>query len=189
MMAITIFYFGGYRATSSDVAAWANSVQKQNPQLSVTAYPYPTGASAGDPLAEWTQSREVAAKVAERAPAIIIGHSSGCAIANDVAEHALDLGAEFQLIALDGFCPSPRLLARSDTLCWSAKGPNGEHSLNYEALSGTRCFHVYEAKVAEPWPLHFSLVNLNVSDDYDEIADGYRNCMANLEVLNDTKTV
>ena len=44
----------------------------------------------------------------------VLRTSSGCAIANDVANVALDLGAKnFKLIALDGFRP---VIARNDRL-------------------------------------------------------------------------
>ena len=114
---------------------------------------------------------------------MIVGHSSGCAIANDVANAAFDLGGiNFKLVALDGFCPSPELLSLPGTAVWSAEC-NGARSPNYYALSPCKQFRVYNPKVTGQWPLHFSLINLNVSDQYDQITDGYRACEANTEVL------
>ena len=68
------------------------------------------------------------------------------------------------------------------TTVWSAEC-NGARSLNYDHLSCCQEFRVYHAEVAEQWPLHFSLVNLNVSDEYGELEHGYRKCEANVEVL------
>src|SRR5215813_4607267 len=85
-----------------------------------------------------------------------------CAIANDVANVALDLGAQnFKLIALDGFRPCPELLLLPGTTVWSAEC-NGARSLNYDDLRSCKKFRVYHAEVTEQWPLHFSLVNINV---------------------------
>jgi len=65
----------------------------------------------------------------------VLRTSSGCAIANDVANVALDLGAKnFKLIALDGFRPSQELLSLPETTVWSAEC-NGVRSLNYDHLS------------------------------------------------------
>src|SRR5690242_7002335 len=101
-----VYFFGGYRSTDADVQAWGRSVEAKVPGAPAVVYPYPPGASAGDPLAEWGRSQEIATEILERTNEqyIIVGHSSGCAIANDVANIALDLGAKnFKLIALDGF--------------------------------------------------------------------------------------
>src|SRR6516165_8726320 len=57
--------------------------------------------------------------------------------------------------------------------------------LNYNALqekAGDR-FRIHETDVEMTWPLHFSLVNLAVDDEFDSITEGYRNCDANLAVL------
>ena len=180
-----VYFFGGYRSTVADVQAWGRSVEAKVPGATAVVYPYPPGASAGDPLAEWGCSQEIATEILARTneQCIIVGHSSGCAIANDVANIALDLGAKnFKLITLDGFRPSRELLSLPGTTVWSAEC-NGARSLNYDHLSCCQKFRVYHAEVSEQWPLHFSLVNLNVSDDYGELEHGYHNCEANLEVL------
>lgn len=182
---VYVYFFGGYRSTISDVDAWGKSLEAKVSGTTAIVFPYPPGASAGDPLAGWGYSQDVAMHIVARGnePCMIIGHSSGCAIANDVAKAALDLGAKnFSLISLDGFRPSPELLSLPGTTVWSAEC-NGARSLNYDALSSCKQFRVYNPKVIGQWPLHFSLVNLNVSDDYDQITDGYRACEANTEVL------
>ena len=180
-----VYFFGGYRSTVADVEAWGKSLEAKVPGARAIVFPYPHGASAHDPLAEWGCSQDIAMHILARTnqPCIIVGHSSGCAIANDVANVALDLGAKnFKLIALDGFRPSRELLSLPETTVWSAEC-NGVRSLNYDHLSSCQEFRVYYAEVTEQWPLHFSLVNVNVSDEYGDLEHGYRNCEANVEVL------
>jgi len=182
---IYVYFFGGYRSTVADVQAWGKSLEAKVRGATAIVFPYPPGASARDPLAEWGSSQDIAMHILARTnePSIIVGHSSGCAIANDVANVALDLGAKnFKLIALDGFRPSRELLSLPGTIVWSAEC-NGARSLNYDHLSSCQEFRVYHAEVTEQWPLHFSLVNLNVSDEYGELEHGYRKCEANVEVL------
>jgi hypothetical protein len=182
---VYVYFFGGYRSTVADVQAWGKSLEAKVPGATAIVFPYPAGASASDPLGEWGCSQDIATHILARTneSCIIVGHSSGCAIANDVANVALDLGARnFKLIALDGFRPSPELLSLPGTTVWSAEC-NGARSLNYDDLSFCKKFRVYHAEVTEQWPLHFSLVNINVSDEYGELEQGYRKCEANIEVL------
>jgi hypothetical protein len=115
---------------------------------------------------------------------MIVGHSSGCAIANDVASATRLKGRKFRLLALDGYCPGPHLLSLDGTEVWAAEC-RGVRSRNYESLkarAGKR-FKVHHADVIKAWPLHYSLVNLNVSDDWARITDGYHKIDSNLEVL------
>jgi len=179
-----IYFFGGYRATSNDVEAWRRSVMAQVPDMPVTVFSYPEGATAGAPLDHWHDSSKIAEQIkAEDTFAIIVGHSSGCAIANDVASHVLALGyANMKVIALDGFRPDDKLLELPGSVVWSAECI-GTRSLNYDALQGCPNFKVYKARVRQQWPLHFSLVNTNVSDSFASISEGYQMCAANLEVL------
>src|SRR5215468_10588402 len=110
---MVVHFFGGYRATRAQVDSWAASAKKKIPDLEVAAYPYPLYASAGSPLDEWDDTKEVVAGMAAKATAlhILVGHSSGCAIANDVAMEAYRQRLpNFKLIALDGFRPNQTLL-------------------------------------------------------------------------------
>jgi hypothetical protein len=114
---VYVYFFGGYRSTISDVDAWGKSLEAKVSGTTAIVFPCPPGASAGDPLAGYSQ--DVAMHIVARGnePCMIIGHSSGCAIADDVAKAALDLGAKnFSLISLDGFRPSPELLSCREQL-------------------------------------------------------------------------
>jgi len=177
-----LFYFGGYQSTRDNVMAWKKSLEGKC-DVEVVPFHYPDGASAGNPFSRWgdSQTDYVLSEMAEQGN-VLVGHSSGAAIANYVAGRAVRIGKQFRLISLDGQTPSTMLMALPDTLRWSAVGAGGERSLNYE---GDRPPHyqVFHAKVHKRWPLHFSLVNLNVSDDYSAIEQGYHNCDANHIVL------
>lgn len=195
---LQIYYFGGYAATEDNVRAWADSVYKKvspSQTLMVAPFPYPKNASAGNPLPQWEEqfggSRAMAKRIADAASLLesvtIIAHSSGCKIGNDVANELLNLGHDsFRLIALDGFCPAPKLLALEKTRVWSARNDDAEVvSLNFfscKEKAGSR-FKSFNTDQVERWPLHFSLVNLNADDDYPGITQGYHNCDANLTVL------
>jgi predicted alpha/beta hydrolase family esterase len=100
----TIYFFGGFRASKTDVSAWRTSLLQQKPDISVVATPYPHGASAGDPLAFWNNAELAATIATSHDDCFIVGHSSGCALANDLAERVLAAECDdFTLIALDGF--------------------------------------------------------------------------------------
>jgi hypothetical protein len=191
--ALKVYFFGGYLSTHDDVVSWKRSVELVS-GVSATVWHYPEGASAGDPLAVWDSSTAVARMMlAAGGPALVVSHSSGVCIANDVAMKARGLGfVDFSFVALDGGPVSGVLLGLSSTQLWSAVGGNGAHSLNYGAMrsyadhvgkSGAQ-FHIYWAGgVSMRWPIHFSLVNTNASDAASGITDGYRDCAANLTVL------
>jgi hypothetical protein len=155
----------------------------------VQVFPYPEGASAGNPLSVMQRHlNEIVHRVrAVQDDLVIVGHSSGCAIANAVASQCLTVSPSpnFRLVCLDGFVPSDVLLARASTRVWSARGPQGQKSLNYNTCKqrGGDKFREFKTTVSERWPLHFSLVNKAIDNDHDQITDGYRHCLANLEVL------
>jgi hypothetical protein len=48
-----VYFFGGYRSTVADVQAWGKSLEAKVPGATAIVFPYPHGASAHDPLAEW----------------------------------------------------------------------------------------------------------------------------------------
>lgn len=177
----TVYFFGGYRASQADVSAWRTSLLQQRPSLSVVVTPYPQGATAGDPLAFWDNADLAATIATTNDDCFIVGHSSGCALANNLAERVLAADFDdFTLIALDGFKPNSKLLARDRTTCWSAQFGYIK-SRNYAALQDAPRFQVYRpSQPAHNWALHFSLVNANARDGLvDSIPSGYEDCKAN----------
>lgn len=191
-MRAVVYFFGGYLSTLAEVEAWQRSAASQRPDLTFHIQPWPGGPS-GDPLTNWhTGSQRIAQIIADNKSTefYLVGHSSGCGIANDVARVANDLGAEnFNLIVLDGFRPSPALLGAigERTQCWSAEWYDAavgkeNYSLNYSLLKETPHFNIWRPQErATGWALHFSLINLKSNDaTVESIDDGYADCVANL---------
>jgi hypothetical protein len=177
-----VLFFGGYLSTHDDVESWRKSLMSKVPGIEAIVFHYPEMTPAGKPLLRWQQTQWAAEQIAGPGKCLIVGHSSGCLIANTVAAFAHSMGLSFKLIALDGFAPDDKLLALPETEVWGARCGK-KQSLNYKDHADLSCFKVYDAKVTKQWPLHFSLINLNASDEYDAITDGYHNCDANLTVL------
>ena len=187
-MDIAVYFFGGYHASQHDIDAWLRSARVLKPHIDFTGYPWPSGANSDAKSAVEVFSRNghydaVVEEVRGSAERIyIVGHSSGCAIAN-----AVDAGIEYVenvvLVSLDGFRPSAYQLERETTQVWGADC-DGVLSRNYPGLAQARrqIFHAKNCKTE--WALHFSLVNANASDALvDSVEHGYANCKANLLFL------
>ncbi|HZF34226.1 MAG TPA: hypothetical protein VE914_10530, partial [Candidatus Angelobacter sp.] len=110
-MSQAVFFFGGYHASEPDIDAWLRSARVQKPTVEFIGFPWPKGAHAGADSAVKTFSKhgkydsvidDIQGNGADTI--FIVGHSSGCAIAN-----AVDAGLEWTenivLVALDGFTP------------------------------------------------------------------------------------
>jgi hypothetical protein len=202
-MSTFVLYFGGWLASLPDVKTWMASARHQSPGVTFDAYPYPanTSSNGGEAVTNFTAAGDLAKAVnqvqSSNADTIyIVGHSSGCAIANAVEAHVKDHTRTI-LVALDGYCPSAAHLARPGTQVWVAESRLGK-SLHYDDLK--RSVNDYDLKNKDwVWvnihhappdcttklSLHFSLVNLSASDDLVKfIPDGYKNCEANLSFLN-----
>lgn len=179
-----VHFFGGYKSTPHNMDQWVASARAQAPSYQFIGYAYPDHCSAEDPRLTEAETNLLALTI-KTGDHILVGHSSGCGIANTIADRALRLGAPVRLVALDGFRPSSALLNLSQTQCWGARCGN-VLSRNYGALAGTGLrFHVYQATDCKSeWALHFSLVNRNASDKTVRmISQGYFGCVANLSFL------
>jgi hypothetical protein len=196
MSANVVLYFGGFLSTQKDMDAWVASATKQvGDKFSFEAFHYPTSAKSDDVSAVKGFGSAKISELAKRInddkthQYVIVGHSSGCAISNAVAEKALGLqggkARNFRLVALDGFRPGKDLFAKMDITCWSAK--NGQHKArNWDSMFASPKFKAYEACNcgSQAWCLHFSLVNKKATDaTVQSISQGYANCEANLEWL------
>jgi hypothetical protein len=185
-----VFYFGGYQASEHDIAVWLRSARAQEPRVEFIGFPWTGGASAGADSAVRTFSKhgkydsvidDIQGNGADTI--FIVGHSSGCAIAN-----AVDAGLEWTenivLVALDGFTPNKYQLDRDTTQVWGARC-DGVNSMNFPGFASGkgRVFHATDCK--SEWALHFSLVNANANDRLvDSVGNGYANCRANLLFLS-----
>ena len=192
----SLWFFGGYRAKFSDVNLWKSSANHQNKVNYITVYPYPDDASADGSSAvkHFHRITDLVDRLMDHealsppVKTILVGHSSGCAISNEIALQAYHKGAKnFRLICLDGYAPNPILYPLEIVQVWSAKCGK-TISLNYAALkkAAGKYFHVYNAENCHrTWPLHFSLVNKSASDTLIKgIPDGYKHCVANLDWLD-----
>jgi hypothetical protein len=188
-MSACVFFFGGYKATQTDMNVWVGSAKALKPDIEFSAFPWPSGASSGahSAVTTFTNSGQyksaVAAIQASKADSIyIVGHSSGCAIANAVDKGLQDT-SKVVLVALDGFTPDGNQLGRSSTQVWGAVCGDVK-SMNYPgSAKGRRRIH--QAKDCKTkWALHFSLVNAAATDKLvTSIATGYAQCRANLAWL------
>ena len=172
-MSTGIFYFGGYQATIGDAAKWQGSAAEQTADdVLVFTYAWPAGANADAQSAvatfkaAGTLARAVAQIGSSGADRIyIVGHSSGCAIANAV-DRSLASHDAVTLVALDGFVPDRDQLARPATQVWAAVCGKAV-SLNHDKLKkrlGGR-LKVYQATGCNTmWALHYSVVNAAASD-------------------------
>jgi len=185
-MSQAVYFIGGYLASDPDINAWLRSARQQKPGVQFFGYPWTEGAASdGDgPVKGFKKNGRfdsvVSAINADGSDVIyVVGHSSGCAIANAV-DAALKSTANIALVALDGFRPSDDQLDRPSTQVWGAIC-DGVQSRNYPGFDKGRR-RIYTATGCKTmWALHFSLVNSNASDKtVHHVSQGYSNCQANL---------
>ena len=186
-MTILVVFFGGFKSSQTHMEAWLDSAGKQRSDVQFEAYPFPDIPKAGDTDAVngFKQFDEVVKKIADsHADTIyIVGHSSGCAIANKVNSLLKGDHKNITLVDLDGFAPSGDQIKGSTVQAWSAEGDGGRaHSLNW--AKGKRMYTAASATTV--WSLHFSLVNTAATDAItkDNYKDtGYAGCITNLAWL------
>jgi hypothetical protein len=189
-MSTSVLFFGGYNATENQVKSWVASAQGLRSDVDFRGFPWPSGAASDDrsAVAGFRNAGlfKAAVKAVEASTAetvYLVGHSSGCAIANAVDEAFKDHD-KIVLVSLDGFAPSKGQLARPSTQVWAAEC-EGVKSRNYhKGLKGR--LKVYPATDCKTmWALHFSVVNTSANDaDVPDVKggwkNGYVNCRANL---------
>jgi hypothetical protein len=194
-MSTFVLFIGGYLAKIGDINLWKASAGDRMKDWTLDGYPWPPSAKDSESaIAAFKDNNmtEAIAKIVDGKydQVYIIGHSSGCAIANKLDETLagkLKDNSNVNLVALDGFAPSKTQRNRENTQVWCADGgKNRSHkSLNYPSLKGIDKLKMYPAQnCTNKWSLHFSLVNTTTSDKTvksgDDIGNGYLNCRANL---------
>jgi hypothetical protein len=199
-MSTFVLFIGGYGAKISDIELWKSSATGQRAGVTFDGFPWPPSAQNG--LKASALSAFKAAKTMPEAikkimdskcdEVFIVGHSSGCAIANSIEEELVGaLGKNstvtVHLVALDGFRPSDAQFSRSAGQIWCADDSKdaSNTSLNYTSVTNVKGFQTYHAQgCTNVWSLHFSLVNTAISDKtmkgFDDLHNGYLNCRANL---------
>ena len=90
-MGAYVLFFGGYKATRTDIDVWSASAAAQKADVTFDGNPWPAGASSDAIGAVTTFTKagrfaQAIATVQECAtdPIYLVGHASGCAIANAV---------------------------------------------------------------------------------------------------------
>lgn len=183
-----VFFFGGYKSSQDDMQLWLNSAQGQRSDVTFHAFPYPAHMSSIPPANVVDGFNSVVEQIqdTEAEKIFIVGHSSGCAIANGVARRLKD-NQNIALVALDGFCPDAEQLKAPKTQVWGARNGDAK-SLHFDDLEprAKDRFHPFTAHrdCTNKVSLHFSLVNVAASDrnikNFDDIKNGYKGCVANL---------
>jgi hypothetical protein len=183
-MSIYAIFFGGFRATQPNTDLWKASAEKQRTDVTFDAFPYPENAGAGDTDAAngFKQYDAVIKKIADTGAdsLFIVGHSSGCAIANKLNSLIKGDHSNITLIDLDGFAAPGDQIKKSTVEVWSAQGAGGKgKSLRWAA--DHKMFTA--ASATQEWSLHFSLVNTAATDAITKEnyrTTGYAGCIANL---------
>jgi hypothetical protein len=188
-MSNAVFFFGGYHATQDDIDSWLRSARRQKPVVEFVGFPWPadTGADAAGAVKGFKKGGKFDSAVKgieeNKADTIyVVGHSSGCAIANAV-DAALKKIDNIVLVALDGFGPSDKQLDRTATQVWGAECGHVK-SRNFPRFDKgrRRVHHATDCKTM--WALHFSLANAAAKDHLvHSIRTGYARCEANLSFL------
>jgi hypothetical protein len=188
-MSQAVYFFGGFQASQNDIDSWLKSARTQKPGVDFNAFPWPDDTRADDDSAvkgfsKGGQLDSVVKSIqGSKADTVyIVGHSSGCAIANKVDSSLTNIN-NIVLVAIDGFRPSDKQLDRNTTQVWGAEC-EGKKSLNYPGFDKGRR-KIYTATGCKTmWALHFSMVNSASKDGVVySVKTGYANCVANLLYL------
>lgn len=200
---VHVIYFGGYLATSSQVACWKDGARKKAPSnFTFEAVPWPAGAGSGYESAV-NGGAGFIRKAADETNAnkniqyIVVGHSSGAALSNTVVERVKDL-SHVSLVNLDGFAPSQSLqkklkeahAGKSASVCVTSRNKqNGTQARNFRSMTGN-CTHswVYEDRhCTTSWCHHFAIVSKSTPAGLgiDFPRNGYQGCDTNLDWLKE----
>src|SRR5258708_20873886 len=186
-MAILVVFFGGFQSSQIDMDLWLANATKQQKDVHFEAFPFPNIRKSGDADAvNGFKQFDAAIKIIEDSHAdkiFIVGHSSGCAIANEVNSRFGGYPKNVTLVDLDGFAPQPKQIKGSTVQAWFAVGPGGKGKSKNHSLGRIK---FTAAQATQPWSLHFSLVNKAATDDITQDnykTEGYAGCIANLDFL------
>ena len=184
-MSIHVVFIGGYRASQPDMDLWRTSAEKQRDDVKFDAFPYPDSATYEDTSAVDGFGKQFDAALKKIADTgadtlFVVGHSSGCAIANELNSRVKGNHSNVTLVDLDGFAPSADQIKNSSVQAWCAEGSGGKgRSLNWAAWKKK----FITGSATQPWSLHFSLVNSAATDAITKDnykTKGYAGCLANL---------
>jgi pimeloyl-ACP methyl ester carboxylesterase len=201
-----VIFFGGYGASSVDMAAWKAAAEASSPygrSFDFEAISYPINVSSDERTAILAGRETIDAVVTKIAATadrevILAGHSSGAALAVSVVEKSAGR-RNIRLLILDdgvdiGFVPPVGFDSDTQVECWSAKD-DGLRSIN-QRKTMKFCKKYHEMKITGCRTracLHFRLVNYNASTDLNLTravmpmpngsSAGYANLRINLDWL------
>lgn len=169
-----VIYFGGVGATRAQMETWQNEAtakaalsSTEEMSFSFRGVPYPNTTLYDRKSVISAGKSEISSIIKEirnnpDTNYILVGHSSGSALSNEIAEKMND-PKRISLVVLDGFLPSEKLQRYSTTSCFSARSTDSKlFSPNYKYME--RCKHFTSIKTdicRNPTCLHFSVVNAN----------------------------
>jgi predicted esterase len=188
-MKIYVVFIGGFQSDQTAIDQWLASAKNQRKDVVFDAYPFPNIKDSDriSSVAGFEDQFDEVIKKIQGSGAdkiFIVGHSSGCAIADEVNFRVGGDRKNVTLVDLDGFAPLPKQIADSQQVqAWYAVGPGGRgKSKNH--LSGRIKYQATHA--TEDWSLHFSLVNKAATNKITQKnykKEGYAGCIANLDFL------
>jgi hypothetical protein len=112
-MSVYVVFFGGWKASKIEMELWLASAKNVcGADVEYDAFPYPDGAGYRDTNAVDGFSKQFDGAIKKikdsgAATTYIVGHSSGCAIANELNSRLKGDHSHITLVDLDGFAPSP----------------------------------------------------------------------------------
>jgi len=191
-MKIYVVFIGGFQSDQTAIDQWLASAKNQRKDVVFDTYPFPNIKDSDriSSVAGFEDQFDEVIKKIQGSGAdkiFIVGHSSGCAIADEVNFRLGGDRKNVTLVDLDGFAPHHDQIKKSSLQVWSAEGAKGGKSLHHDdwgPYSGQ--LQVYTAASAtNKWSLHFSLVNTAATDAIKSSSDedlkkGYAGCIANL---------
>jgi hypothetical protein len=195
-MSTSAFFFGGFNASQSDIDAWLRSAKQLKPNVAFSGFPWTSGPKSypADTVVKGCKNSgqyKTALDAIQACTAdtiYIVGHSSGCAVANAVDDELNDR-KRIVLVALDGVTPDDAY-DRPDMRMWAAENGPRHQSKNFPGMKKAAReklkVHTAIAGCTLPWSLHFSLVNAKATDKLlkgNPLKYGYDDCEANLAWL------
>jgi predicted esterase len=194
-MKIYVVFIGGFQSDQTAMDLWLASARKQKEHADIVfdAYPFPNikDSDRRSSVAGFEDQFDGVIKKIQDSGAdkiFIVGHSSGCAIADEVNKRLGGDHKNVTLVDLDGFPPQPDQIQGSEVQAWYAVGPGGKGKSKNHKVGRIK----YQATHAtEDWSLHFSLVNKAATNKITwktYKTEGYAGCMANLDFLDYKKS-
>ncbi|MBK9323650.1 MAG: hypothetical protein IPM97_12025 [Bdellovibrionaceae bacterium] len=196
-----VIYIGGHKSTQKQMQDWqnmANNNKEYSAHFEFRAEKLPATMYQEQPVIESGKSMidDLAHKIDGDKTSdeyILVGHSSGSAISNKVAELVKNK-KRIKLVVLDGFKPTKEVINNVDTYCWSAVSAEDQNqkSLYHDVMQSCQNPRTYKPHNCNtPWCLHFSLVNKgaiqNNIDKNNYGKTGYDNLDANLSWMHEFK--